>query len=237
MNIDTEINEEISVSPYNYCDYWCEKCDEKIREKCLVYNKELEAAEEGKSTLEVVSESMEQAFNMIHQFMRENDIDMSQIIEEADEEDPFEKIHREVKEKPLVKLCRDYLDKAEAFLKDYREHYLTPPVLADAFANLGWYRTLLPVKMERTLQSLYEFAAMEDEFALQDAYLTSMVVNKALNKSSTAVNELKKNLVDYQDVLTEVEDLLLNIRKEFKHEFPFELLMRILSQHIASDKK
>lgn len=237
MDINSEIDEEILVSPYNYCDYWCERCIEEVKEKCLVYNKELEAAEEGKSTLEMMSEGLEQAFNMIHQFMQENDIDISKIMEEADEDDPFLKIHQEVKAKPLVKLCRDYLDKTETFLRDYREHYLTPPVLTDAFTNMGWYRTILPVKMERTLHSLYEFVAMADEYALQDAYFTSMVVYKSLNRSLKAVTVLKENLVDYQDILTEVEDILLNIKNELKHEFPFDLLVRILARHIAGNKK
>jgi hypothetical protein len=78
---------------------------------------------------------------------------------------------------------------------------------------------------------------MADEYALQDAYFTSMVVYKSLRRSSKAVAVLKENLVDYQDILTEVEDILFNIRNELKHEFPFDLLVRILARHIAGNKK
>jgi hypothetical protein len=221
---------ELSISPYNYCDYRCEKCE--VREKCMVYNKEIEAQQEGKSVLEVMRESMEQAMDMIHEFIQENDIDISDVLEE---DESFGKIHKKVREKHVIKLGEEYMDKTWDFLDHYREHYLLIPVALDeAFSDLQWYRTLLPVKMHRTLSSLHHFIATGGEYNLEDAYFTSFVVYKALRKSLSAVETLKEALVDYQETLTDLENLLISIKNEFKHEFPFEILMSLLNSGTKS---
>jgi hypothetical protein len=221
---------EITISPYNYCDYRCDKCE--VREKCLVYKKEKEAQYEGKSVLEVVRESMDQAMDMIHEFIQENDIDISDVLEE---EDSFAKIHKNVREKHVMKLGEEYMDKTWDFLDHYREHYLLiPPALEEAFSDLQWYRTLLPVKMHRTLTSLHHFIATKEEYNLEDAYFTSFVVYKAIRKSLSAVVTLKEALVDYQDTLTELENLLVSIKNEFKHEFPFEIFISLLNPGTSS---
>lgn len=239
MDIDTNIlmgdddmnDDDISISPYNYCDYWCEKC--LAQDHCVVYNKELEAEEEGKNAFEVASENLENAIDMIRQYVEENDIDISGMLEEVYDDGSFEKIYQEIQENPLLAMCHIYMERSEEFFEHYRDRYLTPPFLIEAFSNLGWYRTLLPVKMERTLHSLYEFTAREEEFTLQDALLTSLVVYKSLRRSLSAVRELKDNLVDYQDILTELEDLLVAIHTGLKHEFPFWILLKILCGYLV----
>ncbi|MCX6580134.1 MAG: hypothetical protein NT166_08110 [Candidatus Aminicenantes bacterium] len=232
MNDDDMNGDDISISPYNYCDYWCEKCI--AQDQCVVYTKEVEAEEEGKNAFEVASENLENAIDMIHQYIEDNNIDIEGMLEEVDDDGSFEKIRQEIQENPLLEMCHIYMERSEEFFEHYRERYLTPPFLVDAFSNLGWYRTLLPVKMERTLHSLYEFAANEEEFTLQDALLTSLVVYKSLRLSLSAVRELKDNLVDYQDILTELEDLLSTINTDLKHEFPFWIILKILCCYLIT---
>ncbi len=218
---------ELPVSPYNYCDYRCDKCDAK--ERCKVYDKEIETRQDGKSPFEVVSESLQESLEMIHEFLQENNIDISEMMEEVDK-DSLEKISESVREKHVIKLGEEFMDKTWDFLDHYRERYLLiPPALEEAFSDLEWYRTLLPVKMHRTLNSLHHFVKSEEEYALEDAYFTSLVVYKAHGKSLSAVETLKEALVDYQDILTELENLLIDIKNEFKHEFPFEILMSLLN--------
>lgn len=228
---DDEMNDDdISISPYNYCDYWCERCI--AQDQCVVYTKEVEAEEEGKNAFEVASDNLENAIDMIRQYIEDNNIDIAGMLEEVDDDGSFEKIRQELQENPLLEMCHIYMERSEDFFEHYRDRYLTPPFLVEAFSNLGWYRTLLPVKMERTLHSLYEFAANEEEFTLQDALLTSLVVYKSLRLSLSAVRELKDNLADYQDVLTELEDLLVAINTGLKHEFPFWILLRLLCNYL-----
>lgn len=292
MNIDNTMNndqmndDDIFISPYNYCDYWCEKCI--FREECLIYNTGLEANGEEEEALQVNLEEiveyifrllghnhLEKANGMIQQYLEsgtntntyfsaapdeedeeekdddedddededddndedEDENDEDEEYDDDDEEDEDEededdfiyaKICREIEEHPLQLMCFSYMEKSAEFFADYRQHYLTPSSLIDAFSNLAWYRTLLPVKMDRTLHSLFEFGVKEEHFPLEDAVLTSLVVYKSLRKSLSAVRELKNNLVDYQEILTELEELLVTIKTGLKHEFPFWIMMRIL---------
>jgi hypothetical protein len=148
-------------------------------------------------------------------------------------------IREEVAKKPVVTLAHDYLTKIDDFFKEYKEQYLIPVVLSDAFSDLDWYKTIIPVKMQRSLNSFLQFALIDKEypeFSLEDAYHTSAVVYKALWKSLSAVRELKEALTDYNDILTELENLLVEITDEFRHEFPFMILMSLMQYiEIAGD--
>jgi hypothetical protein len=231
---DNDVEYDLPISPYNYCDYRCEKCD--AVDRCLVYQKETEAQEQGKDAIEVLSDSLKETMSMVKEFIKEKDIDISDIID--DEKNLHRQIHNMVKELPVMKLGRKYMDKSMAFLEHYRERYLVPPMLDEAFSDLSWYHALLPVKMHRALDSLYNFIHEKHDygkFALEDAFFTSLVVNKALAKSLAAVETLREALTDYRQTLTELEDILINIRREFKHEFPFEILMNLLNQENKSN--
>ncbi|UCH96566.1 MAG: hypothetical protein JSV88_06875 [Candidatus Aminicenantes bacterium] len=221
-------DEERKPGPYNYCDYRCDKCE--FKDECTVYAKELEAESEGKETFEVLKESLAEAHEMLNQMMEEQNID----IYEADVEDEMKAlkaIRQKVEKKPVIQLAHEYLTKADDFLNDYKEKYLTPLSLSEAFSDLDWYKTIIPVKMQRTLTSFLQFALLDKkypEFSLEDAYHTSEVVYKALRKSLSAVRELKEALIDYTDIFTELENLLIEITNEFRHEFPFMILMSLI---------
>jgi hypothetical protein len=229
-------DEDRKPGPYNYCDYRCEKCE--FTDDCTVYAKELEAEDEGKETFEVVHESLQEAHEMLNQMMEEQDIDISEVDVE-DEMKALREIREEVAKKPVVKLAHDYLTKADDFFKEYKEKYLIPVVVSEAFSDLDWYKTIIPVKMQRSLNSFLQFALIDKEypeFSLEDAYHTSEVVYKALWKSLSAVRELKEALTDYNDILTELENLLVEITDEFRHEFPFMILMSLMQYiEIAGD--
>lgn len=226
-------DEDRKPGPYNYCDYRCEKCE--FKDKCTVYAKELEAEEEGKDTFEVLKDSLQEAHEMLDQMLEEQDIDISDVDVE-EEMKALRAIREDVANKPVVKLAFDYLSKIDDFFKEYKEQYIIPVLLSDAFSDLDWYKTLIPVKMQRTLNSFLQFALMEKEypeFPLEDAYHTSEVVYKGLWKSLSALRELKAALTDYSDILTELENLLIEITNEFRHEFPFMILMSLM-QHIEN---
>jgi len=221
-------DEERKPGPYNYCDYRCDKCE--FKDECTVYADELETQEEGKDTFEVLSDSLQEAHEMLEQMIEEQDIDISD--EEVEEEmNARHAIREDVANKAVVKLAYDYLKKIDDFFKEYKEQYIIPAVLSDAFSDLDWYKTLIPVKMQRTLNSFLQFALLDreyPEFSLEDAYHTSEVVYKALWKSLSALRELKAALTDYSDTLTDLENLLLEITNEFRHEFPFMILMSLI---------
>lgn len=214
---------DYSANPFSYCDYRCDTCERTG--SCKVYAQEL--ADRDKSFEEVLSENMKKMKEMVYTYLEENDIDPEEMKEEAEDED-YDRLHRLVEEKEVVQLSYEYLDKTGQFLEDYRAHYLVPGVLMDAFSDLGWYHTLIPVKMQRALHSTEQFLEEPEELHLEDAYLTSLVVYKSLWKSLAAVADLKKSLVDYEDELGELEEMLESIKRYFRHEFPFEIFANLI---------
>lgn len=215
---------KVKKAPYNYCDYRCEKCP--VKDRCIVYQKEIEEGYEDKDWFEIVSENLSKAREMIDKFIAENKIE---ILPENDE-NPFEKIHREVEKKYIIKLTNDYLNKIEDFLKDYRAQFLIIPVLEEAFSDLDWYKTIIQVKIQRALDSLQEFVMMEDEFFLEDAYYTSLVVYKSLWKSLSGIRKIR-NTIYVNKLADETENLLIKIIVDFKKEFPFEFIIGLLKSN------
>ncbi|MEA3476262.1 MAG: hypothetical protein U9R23_07475 [Candidatus Cloacimonadota bacterium] len=208
-------------APYNYCDYRCEKCP--VKDRCTVYKKEIEDRYEDKDWFEILKENLEEAREMIGKFIKENKIEILPL----NEEDPFEKIHIEVQKKHIIKLSNDYLIKAEDFLQDYRARYLSLHGLEEPFSDLDWYKTIIPVKIHRTLDSLQKFVVTKDEFFLEDAYYTSLVVYKSLWKSLSGIRKIR-NTINVSKLADEIENLLIEIIVEFKKEFPFEFIIGLL---------
>jgi hypothetical protein len=215
----------VKKAPYNYCDYRCEKCP--VKDRCKVYQKELEDGYEDKDWFEILKDNLEEAREMIDKFIKENKIE---ILPEIDE-NPFEKIHIEVQKRHIIKLSNDYLTKTEDFLQDYRARYLSLHELEEPFSDLDWYKTIIPVKIYRTLDSLQEFVGTEDEFFLEDAYYTSFVVYKSLWKSLSAIRTIKNTINKFQKRLIGLETLLIQIIVEFKKEFPFEFIIGMIKSN------
>ena len=216
---------KVKRAPYNYCDYRCEKCP--VKDRCKVYQKELEEGYEDKDWFEILEENLEAAREMIDKFIKENKIEILPL----NEEDPLEKIHIKVQKKYIIKLSNDYLIKTEDFLKDYRAQFLIIPELKEAFSDLNWYKTIIPVKIHRTLDSLQEFVVTEDEFFLEDAYYTSLVVYKSLWKSLSGIRTIKNTINKFQKRLIGLETLLIQIIVEFKKEFPFEIIIGMIKSN------
>ena len=226
-------NDDFPTTPYNYCDYRCETCE--FKDHCKVYASELDEGFEAKDPFGMVSENLHETIDMLKEYLKENDIDFS--MEDEDDDDYYEQMREEVERTEVMRLANQYMDKIMAFQEEYNERYFIPPVLSEAFSDLDWYKTIIPVKIQRTLVSLCQFIDTEEEFPLEDAYFTSRVVYKSLWKSLAAVEEIMEILSDYQDTFVELENLLITIRNKFKHEFPFEIFIELLRFYQIEKKK
>lgn len=162
-------------SPFNACDYLCEKCKET--ENCGVYavlrekatSKQLtgKAEDQPGSFLEDVKESLDEAMEMLEKIAAVLNIDLNDI-EDIDNLDRYY-IDRD----ELYQLSLTFTTKTHAFLKKIEPHM--KPETKDAFEDLIWYHTLVSVKTHRAISSDYE--GMTDD---------------AINSASVAVKSLIK---------------------------------------------
>jgi hypothetical protein len=226
------IEEEFPYRPYNYCDYRCEKCG--FNSECPVFKKELQAKQEGQHWTEVLKNSFRDTKDMLLDKMKEMGLEITTDDEEVEKyEEEHRKMEEEVEKKPALRLAYDYMSKTLDFLEKCPSWGIIISGLWESGEDLGSYCTLIPVKLHRTLMSLYEFVAEEDDFHLVDAFLTSRVVYKALHKSMAALEQIKKTMTEVPEELLELERLLLEIRTEFRREFPFEILLDIIQKWAA----
>jgi len=220
------IEEEFPYREYNYCDYRCDTCEFSV--ECPINREALKAEEEGKDWSEVVGDSFKEARELVEAFMEREGFEMPSEEELREIEDEQREIDEKVSQTAAHGLANDYMLKVMDFLKRIPAMALFLSGLEEARTDLECYSTIIPVKLTRTLGSLFEFLAEEDDFHLLDAYLTSRVVYKALHKSLSAVDQMKRSWTGDPEELDELEALLLEIRKEFRREFPFEILLSLL---------
>lgn len=233
--------EKYQVSPYNYCDYRCKDCDTKDR--CIIYQSDKKTRAEGTFPFETVNEDFHNtlaAYWEPGRFEEDNiaDIMLEDAAAEAvgadgDTDTQLPDIHPALKEKIVLHLGNRFQEKAETFINHYRDYHTVPAALKEAFYDLDWYRLLLPVKIHRALESCFMFSMGEDEFSLEDAYYTSLVVYKALWKAECAVETLRKHLIEYQDNLRELERIIIAMKWEFRHEYPIEIFLYLVKRVLA----
>ncbi len=225
--------DDITYDLYNYCDYRCDKCD--FSPECPVYQEEARFELEGKPWAEVLEENLHKTASLLQTIMEDEAIVFPPDGDEFELE--YQKIREEVDKKPSYQFAKDYMEETMAFLKSYSPAFLVLSRLDDAATDLGSYATILPVKVQRTLMSLCHFVIEEEDFHLADAYLTSQVVYKALHKSLEAVDHMRDVLEEDSRELDHLEALLLEIRNEYRREFPFEILILLLSSLHQWEKK
>jgi len=108
--------EEFPYRPYNYCDYRCEKCE--FSSECPVFKEELQVKQEGKHWTEVLGNSFKETKDMLLDQMEEMGLEISTDSEEVEKyKEEHQKMEKEVKKKPALRLAHDYMSKAMDFLE------------------------------------------------------------------------------------------------------------------------
>jgi hypothetical protein len=170
-------------SPYNACDYLCERCKET--DNCSVYQslkeKELLNQLAGKDKddpenfLQDVQESLNEAKEMLEKMAAELNVDPDEI---ADIEDVNIK---HVEDDPLYKLAHDFTMKTHHFLKEVK--ILINQDAKTCFEDIAWYHTLVSVKIYRAIGSAYDGL-------IEDAINSTGVALKSLNLCIKAFNDI-----------------------------------------------
>lgn len=211
-------------TPYNHCDRWCQRCPQETQARCTLYQQELEqkitAIAHGrepddpevteavlKMQYEEIGEKLEEKFE--EEFDEEDEIDI-----EAFEGTEFEPIKRHiefVQNHPLPGTVEQYRKRARQFLeKTYYKNEKIDSKFKDHFEVVAWYYTLLPAKIERALAGFHE-PVTEEEFAICDAVAQFDICQKAINKSTEAIRQLKLHYSGHKTLLMEMLALLYNI--------------------------
>ena len=184
-------------TPHNFCDRWCEMCPQETRDRCAVYEESLDKSlkhmsnGEDPNSWEAVKQdmtgSLERSMELLKEMAEEQGIDIEAEKDPAEEEE--ERARQEkVKSHPLSKLAVEYLTAVSGFLKEFSDED-EGNALADALEVLIWYHTLLPPKVYRLLDGLFN-PIEEGNVRLYDAVAQMDMIKAGLLRSGEALKNI-----------------------------------------------
>ncbi|MGB3341241.1 MAG: hypothetical protein WBB37_07145 [bacterium] len=196
-------------SPYNYCDYRCERCDEK--ENCRVYKDNSERVlqhylkGEDPYDPDVFLSDLHDIFaktkDMVMDMANKQGIEINKTSqEEVDQIDPGEYT--------IYCIAHEYFKEASGFIKELEKSGI-PVSLKEDFSNLIWYHTLIAAKSGRLVSGFID-DFLEDEIQDIEEKGTLQVINKGIDLSKKALQSMLNELPDH---LPRIADLMALLKK------------------------
>lgn len=202
-------DKKFKSSPYNYCDYRCERCDEK--DNCRVYKDNEERAlqhylkGEDPYDPEVFLKDLHNIFaktkNMVKDMAKKQgiDIDVS-----PDEQVP--EVNPE--EYTIYCIAHEYFKEASSFIKELQTSGI-PNSMEEDFSDLVWYHTLIAAKSGRLVSGFID-DFFDDEVQEVEEKGTLKVINKGIDLSKKALQNMLNELPDH---LLQIADLMALLKR------------------------
>lgn len=224
---------------YNYCDRWCERCDQQS--KCLVFAVEQEQKASGEDPVESLRGSLDVAQKLLIEKMEEFGIDPETLAVEAGEElHPF----RDIRAHPLVQKAEQYAfgtaahlepledslvaaagtlqQKAELGITPHQGHKLEDlEQCRDAVKTILHFRFLICSKIFRALSGMARRDnGRPDPYCAEDARRSAHVAWNGIQRSIEAWLTLRNAFPGSQAGILEMLLQLDRLRREVEEEFP-----------------
>jgi len=201
--------------PFNYCDYRCDRCSEQ--ENCRVYKEDQERLLQhyikGEDPydpniflgdLQTIFQNSEK---MIKEIAEKEGIELDEI---SDKEVPRVNLREFI----IYRLAWQYYKDANAFIKELEANGIPEEVHED-FQDLVWYHTLIAAKTGR-LVSGFANNFLDEEFQKTEEEGTLCVINKGINLSQNALQNMLNELPDQFYTITDLLDLLKRLEKQIQ---------------------
>lgn len=211
------MSDKFKPPPFNYCDYRCEKCDE--RDNCRVYkdNEERvlqhyvngEDPYDPKVFLSDLHEIFAKTKDMIKDMVKEQSINIEEL---PDEEIP--EINPE--EYVLYRLAHQYSKEAHIFIKELEKTGI-PEIIEEDYADLIWYHTLIAAKSGRLVSGFID-DFLDEEVAKVEEEGTLKVINKGINLSKNALENMLNELPDHLYTIADLMELLKRLEKQIQND-------------------
>jgi len=200
-------------SPYNYCDYRCDRCDE--RENCRVYKENQERIlnhylkGEDPYDSEVFMNDLKEIFSktkdMIKDMAEKRGIDIDDVPETEEPE-------VEPKEYVIYRLAYEYYQQANSFIKELERDEI-PENIREDYADLVWYHTLIAAKSGRLVSGFID-DFFDEEIQKIEEEGTLKVINKGIQLSKNALENMLNELPDHFYTVADLLDLLKRLEKQ-----------------------
>jgi len=208
-------------TPYNFCDRWCARCSIDKQTRCTIYLNETEQQitciahgreDDPEMTEAVISAQYDGLDEKFQEMAEELDIDPD---EPSEEDNDWQERTRTAGNDPLTKTAKNYFFHANAFLeKASAQPQFSDPKLKEHLHIIGWYHTLLPVKLARALSGIPDES--EESFGLHDAVAQLQICKKAADLSIQAWHAIAEATPAFRTDISRLTALLNNILSRIK---------------------
>jgi cytochrome c556 len=210
-----EPEEKFKPSPFNYCDYRCDRCDEKDR--CRVYKDDQErllnhyVKGEDPYDPEIFYNDLKEIFEktkeMITKVAKEQGIDVD---ETPDEEMP----RVNPKEYEVYNLAYQYFQEAHDFIKGLEKTEI-PETIVEEYEDFVWHHTLIAAKAGR-LVSGFNNDFLDEEARMMEEEGTLKVINKGISLSKNALEVMLNELPDHLHAIAGLLELIKRLEKQIQ---------------------
>jgi len=208
------MRKKYKAPPFNYCDYRCDRCDE--RENCRVY-KDCEerilnhyAKGEDPYDPEIFLNDLKQIFTktntMIQEMAKKRGISVKE---------PYDKEMPEVNpdEYVIYRLAHEYYVQTNIFIQEL-ERTGIPETIQENFQDLVWYHTLIAAKTGRLVSGFID--NYDEEFQRQEEEGTLAVIQKGIDASKKAFERMLNELPDYLYTIADLMELLKRLENQIQ---------------------
>ena len=237
---------------YNYCDSWCERC--QLTARCRSFQMQqpdgpTHPADLNASLVHQLTEALGLTRRYVEKLQREHGIRLDSTPTENDQQLLEEQAvvpRRQAKEHPASRLALAYLTQTGTWLADEKglleqagQHQLRDvqlgirtedeamdllTALKDAYEQIRWYRTLIPVKTTSALRAIDE---PTDDAYLLDYYngkakLVLVSIDRSLLAWQTMLAFYPEKMDDLLDLLVTLSQLRTHIDATFPEAHTFQ---------------
>jgi hypothetical protein len=207
--------DEYKPSPFNYCDYRCDQCEE--REHCRVYKDDqerlLDHYRKGEDPYDpnVFMEDLKEIFGktekMLRKMAKEQDIDL-------DETDDVEVPEVNPEEYVIYRLAYNYFKEANSFIKVLDKTGISENLQPD-LDDFVWYHTLIAAKTGRLVSGFID-DFLDEEYTKVEEEGTIGVIRKGIKLSRNALERMLDELPDHFYTIADLLDILRRIDKQLE---------------------
>jgi hypothetical protein len=203
----------VSNSPFNSCDYLCEKCPETsnckvyalLEEKALSKRLKGSMKEPIGASLEDLKESLDETIELLKKVVTDVGIPVDDITEQLSVLD-----EQYVENDELYQLALTFTMKSHSFLKKVEP--LLKQSIAEAFDELVWYHTMVSVKTHRAVSSDFDGLS-------EDAVNSAKVATKSLTKCIKAFDHIGESLSLVSEEAKSLSGTALGVRQRITKRF------------------
>ncbi len=207
--------EDYKPSPFNYCDYRCDRCEE--RDNCRVYKDDqdrlLDHYRKGEDPYDpkVFMEDLHRIFRktdkMIRKMAKEQGIDLDETTDmEIPEINPDDYV--------IYRLAYNYFREANVLVKMLEKTGI-PETIQPDYDDFVWYHTLIAAKTGRLVSGFID-DFLDEELTRVEEEGTMRVIRKGITLSRDALQNMMNELPDHFYTIADLLDALKRIEKQLE---------------------